>query len=61
MAILKLVETEQELIGLKQLQTNNLRRIIGEEEAMKEGFVTSEYELSLLQAMHAIYPSIIVK
>lgn len=61
MAILKLVETEQELIGLKQLQTNNLRRIIGEEEAMKEGFVTSEYDLLLLQKMHAIHPSIIVK
>jgi len=61
MAILKLVEKVQELIGLKQLQTNNLRRIIGEEEAMKEGFVTSEYELSLLQSMHAIHPSIIVK
>ena len=61
MAILKLVETEQELKGLKQLQTNNLRRLIGEEEAMKEGFVTSEYSLELLQKMHAIYPSIIVK
>ena len=61
MAILKLVETEQELIGLKQLQTNNLRRLIGEEEAMKEGFVTSEYALSLLQQMHEIHPSIIVK
>ena len=61
MAVLKLVETEQELIGLKQLQTNNLRRLIGEEEAMKEGFVTSEYALSLLQQMHEIHPSIIVK
>ena len=61
MAILKLVETEQELVGLKQLQTNNLRRIIGEEEAMKEGFVTSEYNLSLLQKMHHIHPSIIVE
>ena len=61
MAILKLVETAQELIGLKQLQTNNLRRIIGEEEAMKEGFVTSEYSLELLQKMHDVYPSIIVK
>ncbi len=61
MAILKLVETTQELIGLKKLQTNNLRKIIGEEEAMKEGFVTSEYELNLLQQMHAIHPSIIVK
>lgn len=61
MATIKLVETEQELIGLKQLQTNNLRRLIGEEEAMKEGFVTSEYSLELLQKMHAVYPSIIVK
>ena len=61
MAILKLVETEKELIVLKQLQTNNLIRLIGEEEAMKEGFVTSEYELSLLQKMHNIHPSIIVK
>ena len=61
MAILKLVETEQELIGLKKLQTNNLRKLIGEEEAMKEGFVTSEYSLALLQKMHSIYPSIIVK
>jgi ribosomal protein S18 acetylase RimI-like enzyme len=61
MAVLKLVETEQEIIGLKQLQTNNLRRLIGEEEAMKEGFVTSEYALSLLQQMHEIHPSIIVK
>ena len=61
MALLKLVETEQELIGLKQLQTNNLRRLVGEEEAMKEGFVTSEYSLALLQKMHEVYPSIIVK
>ena len=61
MAIFILDEPEQELIGLKQLQTNNLRRIIGEEEAMKEGFVTSEYALSLLQQMHIIHPSIIVK
>ena len=61
MALLKLVETEKELIGLKQLQTNNLRRLIGEEEAMKEGFLTSEYALSLLQKMHDIHPSIIVK
>lgn len=61
MATIKLVETEQELIGLKQLQTNNLRRLIGEEEAMREGFVTSEYSLELLQKMHVVYPSIIVK
>ncbi|MEY4278366.1 MAG: hypothetical protein RL377_370 [Bacteroidota bacterium] len=61
MAILKLVETENELVGLKELQINNLRRIIGEEEAMKEGFVTSEYSIALLKKMNAIHPSIIVK
>ena len=61
MAILKLVETEQELIGLKQLQTNNLRKLIGEEEAMKEGFVTSEYSIELLGKMHEAHASIIAK
>ena len=49
MAIIKMVQTEEELKGLKALQNANLRRLIGEEEAMKEGFVTSEYSFELLQ------------
>lgn len=61
MAIIKQVENTAELIGLKALQTANLRRIVGEEVAMKEGFVTSEYSLELLQKMHEAYPSIIAK
>lgn len=61
MPVIKLVETTDELIRLKKLQTSNLRKLIGEEVAMKEGFVTSEYSLELLQAMHEIHPSIIAK
>jgi RimJ/RimL family protein N-acetyltransferase len=61
MAIIKMVQTEQELKGLKGLQNANLRRLIGEEEAMKEGFVTSEYSLELLEKMHQEHPSIIAK
>ena len=61
MAIIKMVQTEQELKGLKNLQNANLRRLIGEEEAMKEGFVTSEYSLELLEKMHQEHPSIIAK
>lgn len=61
MAIIKMVQTEEELKGLKALQNANLRRLIGEEEAMKEGFVTSEYSFELLQKMHQEHPSIIAK
>ena len=61
MAIIKMVQTEEELKGLKALQNANLRRLIGEEEAMKEGFVTSEYGFELLQKMHQEHPSIIAK
>lgn len=61
MAIIKMVQTEEELKGLKALQNANLRRLIGEEEAMKEGFVTSEYSFELLQKMHQEHPSIITK
>lgn len=61
MTIIQQVATSEELKGLKQLQFSNLRRIIGEEEAMKEGFVTSEYTLDLLEKMHLEHPSIIAK
>lgn len=61
MVVITQVETEQELIGLKQLQVANLRKLVGESEAMKEGFLTSEYSIELLQDMHQIHPSIIAK
>lgn len=52
---------ESELIGIQALQRSNLRNFIGEEEALKEGFVTAEYSIDLLKSMHAISPSIIAK
>ncbi len=61
MVEIKVVETPEELQGLKNLQIANLRKNIGEEIAMKEGFVTSEYSLELLQKMHDTHPSIIAK
>ena len=61
MVLIKQVETEQELNDLKRLQNANLRKLIGEEEAMKEGFVTSEYSIELLKKMHEEHPSIIAK
>ena len=61
MVEIKVVETPEELQGLKDLQTANLRKNVGEVVAMKEGFVTSEYSLSLLQKMHEEHPSIIAK
>ena len=61
MVLIKQVETEQELNDLKRLQNANLRKLIGEEEAMKEGFVTSEYSIELLKKMHDEHPSIIAK
>jgi len=39
--------SEADLIGIQYLQKANLKRIIGEEEAAKEGFVTAEYSLDL--------------
>ncbi len=53
--------SEADLIGIQALQTANLKRIIGEAEAAKEGFVTAEYSLELLKAMHALGASIIAK
>lgn len=61
MAFITMVQTEEELKKLKALQNANLRKLIGEEEAMKEGFVTSEYSIELLHKMHQAHPSIIAK
>jgi hypothetical protein len=61
MVNIKVVETPEELQGLKDLQTANLRKNVGEDIAMKEGFLTSQYSLELLQKMHETHPSIIAK
>lgn len=59
--IITRVSNEVELIGIQELQRANLRKLIGEEEAQKEGFVTAEYSLELLKSMHESSPSIIAK
>lgn len=59
--IITTVSNEKELLGIQALQRANLKKIIGEEEAQQEGFVTAEYSLSLLSAMHQSSPSIIAK
>lgn len=59
--IITRVSNEAELLGIQALQRANLRNVISQEEAQKEGFVTAEYSIDLLNAMHYICPSIIAK
>lgn len=59
--IITRVSRLEELKGIQNLQRANLKKTIGEEEAEKEGFVTAEYSIELLQAMHKSNPSIIAK
>ena len=58
---IKTVDTHAELIGIKALQTANLRKNISDEEATEQGFLMAEYSLEFLESMHAFSPSIIAK
>ena len=55
------VSNDAELEGIRLLQKENLRKLIGETEAGKEGFLTAEYSMETLQQMHLYQPSIIAK
>lgn len=55
------VATRRELEGVLALQAANLQRVLPAEEAAREGFVTAEYTLELLERMHAVEPSVIAK
>jgi RimJ/RimL family protein N-acetyltransferase len=55
------VSNDAELDGIRLLQRENLRKLIGETEAGKEGFLTAEYSMETLQQMHQFQPSIIAK
>ncbi|MGL1493919.1 hypothetical protein ACSTIK_00385, partial [Vibrio parahaemolyticus] len=50
-----------ELQGILQLQRENLKKNVSAGEAGSEGFVTAEYTLAFLEAMHRASPSIIAK
>jgi RimJ/RimL family protein N-acetyltransferase len=56
-----LVSTKEELKQIHQLNQQNLKHQLTGEEKMQEGFVTWLYSLDLLEQMHGLAPSIIVK
>jgi hypothetical protein len=58
---IKLVETVEELQGIRDLQEANLSGKISAEEAAREGFVTASYTMDFLKAMHEAHPSVIAK
>ena len=55
------VKDKNELQEILDLQKANLRKLIGEDEAGKEGFLTAQYTLSMMEHMHQFQPSIIAK
>jgi L-amino acid N-acyltransferase YncA len=61
MVTIKLVETEEELQGIRDLQEANLSSKLSAEEASAEGFVTASYTVDFLRTMHRSHPSVIAK
>ena len=59
--IITLAQTDNDLKGIKALQTANLKDTIAPENRKNTGFVTASYPLALLQKMHGFYPPIIAK
>lgn len=59
MVAIKLVTTSDELIGIQELQQQNLRKNLSESDAMEQGFLTAEYSNEFLQNMHREAPSVI--
>jgi GNAT superfamily N-acetyltransferase len=56
-----IVTSTDELKQILQLQQQNLKQHISEEEKKSQGFVTMSFTLPMLQAMHELAPSVIVK
>lgn len=61
MLVTTLVHTEEELQQIYDLNQQNLKQNISAEEREQEGFVSWLYSIDLLQQMHQLAPSIIVK
>ncbi|KAJ3297751.1 hypothetical protein HDU79_002225 [Rhizoclosmatium sp. JEL0117] len=51
--------TEDQITLIKHLQTKNLKRLLPLGECNKEGFVTMEFDITLLQRMHQSTPAIV--
>lgn len=58
---IKRVTGMEEIAGIKALQNENLKRYLSQAEIDDQGFVTAEYSIPLLEAMHAIEPAVIAK
>lgn len=57
----KLLTSRDELLQVAALSKKNLRTTLDKSESEKEGFVTWEYTVELLEAIHRLAPSVIVK
>jgi GNAT superfamily N-acetyltransferase len=55
------VSTKKELEQIQNLNQQNLKHNLSEDEMLREGFVSWNYSLELLEKMHRLAPSIIVK
>jgi len=55
------VSSPGEIIGIRDLQSLNLRQNITAEEAIDQGFLTAAYTIEYLQEMNSVSPSIIAK
>lgn len=55
------VQHEEELKQILQLQQENLKQNVDETEKQSQGFVTMLHDLDILQKMHAVAPSVIIK
>lgn len=55
------VSSPNEIIGIRDLQSLNLRQNITAEEAIEQGFLTAAYTIDYLQEMNSASPSIIAK
>lgn len=57
--IIKRVSGQKEILGIKELQNSNLKRNLDADEIQRDGFVTAEYSIPLLEYMNRIEPSVV--
>jgi ribosomal protein S18 acetylase RimI-like enzyme len=55
------VSSPGEIIGIRDLQTLNLKQNITDEEAIDQGFLTAAYTIDYLHELNSVSPSIIAK
>ena len=56
-----LVKSPDELLQILTLQKQNLKDRVSQSEKNEQGFVTLEHTLPILEKMHAVAPSVIIK